>query len=184
MLETHHAEHTGRIVGEDAGIGSAELAILQIGDAIIGIAKLATGAAIETALPLIGAGKSFRFALLPEGQDPDDLVRASGPEAMAEILKAARPFADMLFAHESGDQRFDTPESRAALERRLADAVATIADETLRKHYQADMKRRLVQLFGEEQPAPGRRAGGGRPFVERRAGPFPPRGPRLGLAEQ
>ena len=140
--------------------------------------------AIDTALPLIGAGKSLRFALLPEGQDPDDLVRASGREAVDEVLKRARPFADMLFERECADRRLDTPESRAGLERRLADAVATIADETLRKHYQADMKRRLAALFGEERPAPGRRAGGARPFVERRAGPFPPRGPRLGLAEQ
>ena len=141
--------------------------------------------AIETALPLIGAGKSFRFALLPEGQDPDDLVRASGSEAMAEALKGARPFADMLFARESEDQRFETPESRAALERRLADAVAAIADETLRKHYQADIKRRIGELFGGEPAAAVRRHGGARPpFAERRGGAFPPRGPRLGLAEQ
>jgi len=142
--------------------------------------------AIVTALPLIGVGKSFRFAMLPQGQDPDDLVRASGPQAMAEILKGAWPFADMLFARESEDQRFDTPESRASLERRLADAVAAIADETLRRHYQADMKRRLVTLFGEERAQAGRRDGGARaPFWQRRAAQqFPPRGPRLGLAEQ
>jgi DNA primase len=142
--------------------------------------------AIDTALPLIGAGKSFRFALLPEGQDPDDLVRASGREAMVEVFEGARPFADMLFARESENQRFDTPESRAALERRLADAVAAIGDDTLRKHYQADMKRRLAGLFGDEQSVPGQRSGVARPpFSQRRASQrFPPRGPRLGLAEQ
>ena len=141
--------------------------------------------AIETALPLIGAGKSLRFALLPEGQDPDDLVRASGPPAMAEVLKGARPFADMLFARESEDQRLETPESRAALERRLADAVAAIADETLRRHYQADMKRRLSALFGEERPGPGPARGRGEAAVRRAPeSPFTPRGPRLGLAEQ
>ena len=139
--------------------------------------------AIDTALPLIGAGKSLRFALLPEGQDPDDLVRASGATAMAEVLKGARPFADMLFARESEDQRLETPESRAALERRLADAVAGIADETLRKHYQADMKRRLSALFGEERPGPDRRAGGGKAAVRRAAegalaAPRPPARPR------
>ena len=137
--------------------------------------------AIETALPLIGAGKSFRFALLPEGQDPDDLLRSSGPSAMAEVLKGARPFADMLFTRESEDQRFDTPESCAALERRLADAVGRIADETLRKHYQADMKRRLSAVFGEGRPPRGRREARAGPSRERR--PFLPRGPRVGLAE-
>jgi DNA primase len=140
--------------------------------------------AIETALPLIGAGKSLRFALLPEGQDPDDLIRASGAPAMAEALQKARPFADMLFLRACEEGPIDTPESRAALERRLAEAVAMIADETLRRHYQADMNRRLASLFGDDRlPVRGRR-GPQRPFSpERRGGPMPQRGPRVGLAE-
>jgi DNA primase len=140
--------------------------------------------AIETALPLIGAGKSLRFALLPEGQDPDDLIRQNGPEAMAERLKGALPFADMLFIRETDGGRFDTPEQRAALERRLGEAVGKIADETLRRHYQADVKRRLTAFFGDARERLGRGDGGARlAFSPRRAGPFPPRGPRVGLAE-
>jgi DNA primase len=139
---------------------------------------------IETALPLIGAGKSLRFALLPEGQDPDDLVRLSGPAAMAEHLEGALPFADMLFIRETDGERFDTPEQRAALERRLGEAVAKIADEPLRRHYQADVKRRLAAFFGDERQRSGRGEGGAkRAFVPRRGGPFLPRGPRVGLAE-
>jgi DNA primase len=140
--------------------------------------------AIETALPLIGAGKSLRFALLPEGQDPDDLIRLSGPEAMAERLKGALPFADMLFIRETDGERFDTPEQRAALERRLGEAVAKIADEPLRRHYQADVKRRLAAFFGDERERLGRGdSSARRAFGPRRGGPFPPRGPRVGLAE-
>jgi DNA primase len=140
--------------------------------------------AIETALPLIGAGKSLRFALLPEGQDPDDLIRASGPAAMAEFLKGARPFADMLFIRESDGERFDTPEQRAALERRLGEAVGRIADETLRRHYQADVRRRLSVFFGEDRQGPPRgESGARRAFAPRRGGRFPPPGPRIGLAE-
>ena len=143
--------------------------------------------AIETALPLIGAGKSLRFALLPEGQDPDDLVRAErgggdggGPQRRPSVcrhaVRRARP-------RTSG---FDTPEQRAGLERRLREAVAAIADETLRKHYQADMERRLAALFGEERPDAGRRVGGTRraPFGQRRGGPLPLARPRVGLAER
>ena len=140
--------------------------------------------AIETALPLIGAGKSLRFALLPEGQDPDDLIRLSGPAAMAEHFKGALPFADMLFIRETDGEHFDTPEPRAALERRLGDAVGKIADEPLRRHYQADVKRRLATFFGDERERMGRGDGGARrAFSPRRGGPFPPRGPRVGLAE-
>jgi DNA primase len=142
--------------------------------------------AVETALPLIGAGKSLRFALLPEGQDPDDLIRASGPEAIDEALKAAKPFADMLFSREAEAQPLDTPEQRAGLERRLVEAVAGIADETLRRHYQDDMRRRLSELFGNERGAPARRppgrGGSAQAYGDARRG-FPPRGPRIGVAE-
>ncbi|HXZ15519.1 MAG TPA: DNA primase [Roseiarcus sp.] len=139
--------------------------------------------AIETALPLIASGKSLRFVLLPEGQDPDDLIRANGAPAMAEALKGARPLADMLFLREAEDRALDTPESRAALEKRLLDAVAAIADETLRRHYQADVKRRLAALFGDGRATEGR-TGGPRPSrAGRRSGAFPPRGPRIGVAE-
>ena len=140
--------------------------------------------AIETALPLLNAGKSLRFVLLPEGQDPDDLIRLSGPTAMAERLKSALPFADMLFIRETDGENFDTPEQRAALERRLGEAVGKIADEPLRRHYQADVRRRLAAFFGGERQDLGR--GGGtrrRAFGARRGGPVPPYGPRLGLAE-
>src|SRR5271154_3398081 len=137
---------------------------------------------IEKAMPLIGAGKSLRFALLPEGQDPDDLVRLSGPEAMAERLKSAQPFADMLFIRETDGERFDTPEQRAALEWRLGEAVGKIADEPLRRHYQADVKRRLATFFGDERLSRG--DGGATPaFSPRRGGPFRPRSPRVGLAQ-
>src|SRR6195256_2005694 len=41
--------------------------------------------AVDLALPLIRAGKSLKFACLPEGHDPDDLVRAGGREAIGEV---------------------------------------------------------------------------------------------------
>ena len=101
--------------------------------------------AIETALPLIGAGKSLRFALLPEGQDPDDLIRTNGPKAMTEVLESARTFADMLFLRESDGQSFDTPESRASLERRLTQAVGAIGGRSA-----------PTSLPGGRAPPPGR----------------------------
>ena len=49
--------------------------------------------AVDLALPLLRPGKSLKFASLPEGQDPDDLVRAGGRDAVDEVLGAARPLA-------------------------------------------------------------------------------------------
>ena len=42
--------------------------------------------ALDLALPLIQPGKSLRFAALPDGQDPDDLVRSGGREAVEDVL--------------------------------------------------------------------------------------------------
>src|SRR5271156_2996166 len=131
--------------------------------------------AIDIALPLIGAGKSLSFALLPEGQDPDDLARSGGPEAIGEVLRGAKPFAEILFLRETEGQTFETPERRAGLERRLRELTGAISDETLRKHYAADMARRLNALFG---PAPRFRD---RPRGGRRGGFLDP-GPRFGIA--
>ena len=116
--------------------------------------------AIDTALPLLGPGKSLRFALLPEGQDPDDLARSGGASAISAVLDAARPLGDILFAREVEAQPLDTPERKAALERRLREIVRSIADETLRRHYQDDMQARLAVLFGRgpRAPQPGQQA--------------------------
>ncbi|MGA7069476.1 MAG: DNA primase, partial [Pseudolabrys sp.] len=75
--------------------------------------------AVDLAMPRIKPGKSLRFALLPQGQDPDDLVRSGGREAVSEVITAARPLADILWARETEGHSFDTPERRAALEARV-----------------------------------------------------------------
>ena len=103
--------------------------------------------AVDLALPHLTPGKSLRFAILPEGQDPDDLLRAGGPEAMKEVLGQALPLAEMLWLREAADARLDTPERRAALEARLGEILSAIADETVRRHYRDDLRARLQRLF-------------------------------------
>jgi DNA primase len=138
--------------------------------------------AVDVALPLAAPGRSLRFAMLPEGQDPDDLVRSGGASAIAEALRAAAPLAELLFARETEGHTFDTPEKRAGLERRLRELVGEIADDTLRRHYAADMARRLGDFLGSGAPAPA--GSGRRERYPRGGGRFgrPDPGPRLGLA--
>src|ERR1700729_1178753 len=80
--------------------------------------------AIDLALPLLKPGKSLKLATLPDGQDPDDLARSGGREAIEDVLGAARPLGQVLWARESEAGSFDTPERRAALEARLAGGTA------------------------------------------------------------
>jgi DNA primase len=118
--------------------------------------------AIDLALPHIKPGKSLLFASLPQGHDPDDLVRAGGPGAIADVLAGARPLADVLWARETETGRFDTPERRAGLEARINELASAIADESVRRHYRQDLWQRLRDLTAPPSRAPragGRRAG-------------------------
>jgi DNA primase len=111
--------------------------------------------AVELAVPRLKPGKSLKFALLPEGQDPDDLVRAAGRSAVEEVIAASRPLAAMLWARETEGHSLDTPERRAALEARLKQVVDAIGDEAVRKYYRQDFSERLAQLFGLSTPSRG-----------------------------
>jgi DNA primase len=71
--------------------------------------RKAASRAIDLALPLLEPGKSLAFALLPDGQDPDDLARSGGKAAVAEVLGAARPLVDMLWTREVEAGPLDTP---------------------------------------------------------------------------
>jgi DNA primase len=108
--------------------------------------------AIDVALPEIGAGRTLRFAFLPEGQDPDDLLRNAGAGALAAVVEQVQPLVEVIWMREHGRAPLETPEQRADFERRLHGVVRGIGDETLRKHYRAALDERLAALF----QAPGR----------------------------
>ncbi|HWK37760.1 MAG TPA: DNA primase [Hyphomicrobium sp.] len=99
--------------------------------------------AVETALPLLSPGHSVRFAFLPGGLDPDDLVRQKGPEAFAEELNKTRALFDVLWERETQGQDMSTPEQRAALEGRLNGLVGKIGDAVVRAHYEREMRETL-----------------------------------------
>jgi DNA primase len=108
--------------------------------------------AIDTALPLLGAGRSLRFALLPDGQDPDDLARAGGAAAVSEVLGAARPLVDLIWQRELEAGDLTTPERQAGFDRRLMAVCNEIRDETLRRYYQAEFRNRLKSFFAPQRP--------------------------------
>jgi DNA primase len=112
---------------------------------------------IDLALPGLVPGKSLRFALLPEGQDPDDLLRTAGRAAMAAVLDNARPLSQMLWTREIEAGPLDTPERRAAFEVRLRNTVSLIGDSQVRRHYETAIYEQLRHFFGRGAQASGRR---------------------------
>ena len=107
--------------------------------------------AADLALPALQPARTARFALLPDGKDPDDLVREGGPEAFSKVLQEARPLADLLWTRETSGGVFDTPERKAELERRLRDITGRIRDESLRFHYNQEMRDRVQAFFGTDR---------------------------------
>src|SRR5437667_442490 len=153
--------------------------------------------AADMALPHLKPGKSLRFALLPEGQDPDDLARSGGRGAVEEVISAARPLADVIWSREIEGGTFATPERRAALEARIRELSNGIGDEVVRRYYRQDLSERLARTFTPDVARSGYGRGGyrggagnfggesGRRFAPRgvftpgAAGRFEPRGGRL-----
>ncbi|MBB3933054.1 DNA primase [Kaistia hirudinis] len=113
--------------------------------------------AADLALPLLAPGKSVRFALLPEGRDPDDLIRESGRDAMKSVLDAARPLVDLIWMRETEQGGLETPERRAAFEARMRTMARGIGDETVRRHYEMAFSERLKALFAPAADVQGRR---------------------------
>jgi DNA primase len=137
--------------------------------------------AADLALPQLKPGKSLRFALLPEGQDPDDLARTGGRVAIEEVIGAARGLADMIWSREVEGGNFATPERRAALEARIGELTGGIRDEVIRRYYREDLAQRLQRTFAPDTArggyGRGSFRGGGGGESPRRFTPRAPGGP-------
>jgi DNA primase len=117
---------------------------------------------IDLALPLLEPGQSLKFALLPGGQDPDDLVRAKGAAAMQAVLDDAVSLSEMLWRREIGNADLTTPERRAGAERNLLKHIDEIREPKVREHYRLAMRERLRALFQTAEPARGQGGSGRR----------------------
>lgn len=138
---------------------SAEPVLCFDGDAA---GRRAAYRAIERALPLLKSGRSFRFALLEGGQDPDDILRDKGAPALRQAVGNTLPFVDVLFQREAEAEPLDTPERRAGLKGRLRTAAATIQDRDLADQYRQALFDRFDILFPRRAPQQntGQRTGG------------------------
>jgi DNA primase len=145
-----------------------------------GAGQRAAARVIDRALPGLKPGRSFKFALVSGGKDPDEVLREQGPAALKAQLAQTTPFVEALFVRERDLEPLDTPERRAGLKARLRAVAAAIKDKDLSQAYRDDLLARLDTLFARAPGAqtldgsfplsrkPYRRGYGQDPFVDRR----------------
>ena len=112
--------------------------------------------AAERALPLLKPGHSLRFATLPAGDDPDDLIRRDGPAAFHAVIARPRPLFEVLWQHMMATRAADTPEQRAAIEQGFETLAAKIANETVQWQYRRAFRERLREHFWPQRARQGR----------------------------
>jgi DNA primase len=113
--------------------------------------KAAVRAAVR-ALPQLAPERTLRFVALPAGQDPDDLVRSGGRDALEALLESPQPLVDRLWRHEQEATPLTTPEERAALKQRLLQHTAAIGDRSLSQLYREEWLSRFDALTARARP--------------------------------
>lgn len=118
--------------------------------------------ALGLALPHLSPAHTLRFAHAPAGQDPDDIFRSGGADALRDLIANASPAVDTLFEREKNKRELSTPEARAAFQAGLKEAIAKIADRDTQRLYFSELMSRANAHLRAQRP----------PFV-----PYPPRQP-------
>ena len=118
--------------------------------------------AAERALAVMRGGQGLRFAILPDGEDPDSYLRHHGAAALTEVLSKAHTLSQMIWRLETQGRRFDTPEARAALSSRLRTLCRQAGDPDLRRSL-GEQFRELLEGIAPRQGS-ARRARQAAPF--------------------
>ncbi|KKB10094.1 DNA primase [Devosia chinhatensis] len=143
--------------------------------------------AADLILPHLKPGKSVKIATLPEGQDPDDLIKAQGKAAFTDVIEKARSLSDMVWSFETGGGLVpEAPEERAALQARLRERANSIQDSSVRFHYQQAFDEKIKAFFAPlRQGAQQNWRNGGKPaYGQSGAYGYPARGtPRLVVSD-
>ncbi|AKM09782.1 DNA primase [Croceicoccus naphthovorans] len=132
--------------------------------------------AITRALPMLRPGHSLSIVTLPEGLDPDDLIRRDGTSAMESVLAKGESLVDAIWRVEHAAAPLRTPEDKAGLKERLIQHTETIQHPDIRSLY----RRELLDRYGafafpkREERAPFKSGKfDRRPLFQQRTAPSP-----------
>lgn len=102
---------------------------------------------VERILPLLQPGCSVRFAFMPDGEDPDSLLKSGGAKALENVLKNTMSLFEFIWKSHISGKDFKTPEMRAAVIKALENDVAKIADKDVQVHYKTLLRQKISGFF-------------------------------------
>ena len=108
--------------------------------------------AAQNALPSMKAGRRALFLFLPEGEDPDSLVRAEGRDAFERRLEGAVPLSRFVFEHLAAEVDPGTPEGGA----RFVDGLRPLLERTPAGPFRNRLVRQVGELYAARVPARSR----------------------------
>jgi DNA primase len=112
--------------------------------------RRAAARACERILPLLKPDHSARFAFLPEGQDPDSLINSGGQDAFKSVIDGAMPLVDFMWTYHTAGKKFETPEERAGLSKKLEEEASRIPDRDVQHYYQRAFRDKVYKAFGRQ----------------------------------
>ncbi|NLW95605.1 MAG: DNA primase, partial [Xanthomonadaceae bacterium] len=112
--------------------------------------RAAAWKAVESVLPRMRDGRQAFFLFLPEGEDPDSIVRSEGAEGFDARLQQATPLSQFFFDTLSEGVALSTLDGRARLAERARPLLAQIPDGA----FGDLMQQRLAEITGlQAKPA-------------------------------
>jgi len=100
--------------------------------------------AMDNALPLIRDGFALKFVFLPDGEDPDSLIREQGQQAFENLLDNAKPLSKFLFEHLLNDVDIQSLEGKSSLVEKFQPYLTKLPESTLKDSLLAE----LASTFG------------------------------------
>ena len=127
--------------------------------------------ALERLLPQLQPGKSARLAVLPAGQDPDDLLQSEGGDGLLKVLSTARSLIDSLWTITAEQHDLRQPEQRAQFWQAVRDQVRQIGHGQVRGAFSDEVEARIATMraAGRSIGRAGAIGGLARPRVRRPA---------------
>ena len=125
--------------------------------------------ALERLLPLLQPGKSARLAMLPAGQDPDDLLRSEGGDGLLKVISTASSLIDSLWTSFAAEHDLRQPEQRAEFWQAVRGQVRQIGHNQVRSAFADEVEARIAAMrtAGRGQARGGAFGGPGGPLRPR-----------------